>query len=54
MNLTFEEEYLLNEYLKLGLTKEEIINQLTNTKSEYEEAKIIATSLLRKLKDNVS
>ena len=53
MNLTFEEEELLKEYLNLGLSKDEIITMLDNTKSEYEEIKSIANSLSSKLKQNL-
>ena len=45
MNLTFEEEELLKEYLNLGLSKDKIITMLDNTKSEYEELDSIANSL---------
>lgn len=53
MNLTFEEEELLKEYLNLGLSKDEIITMLDNTKSEYEELDSIANSLSSKLKQNL-
>lgn len=53
MNLTFEEEELLKEYLNLGLSKDKIITMLDNTKSEYEELDSIANSLSSKLKQNL-
>lgn len=50
MNLTFEEETLLNEYIKQGLSKNDIILALSNIESDYEELISIANSLLNKLK----
>ena len=50
MNLTFEEEALLNEYIKQGLSKNDIILALSNIESDYEELISIANSLLNKLK----
>ena len=50
MNLTFEEETLLNEYIKQGLSKNDIILALSSIESDYEELISIANSLLNKLK----
>ena len=49
MNLTFEEETLLNEYVKQGLSKNAIILALSTIESDYEELVSIANSLLNKL-----
>ncbi len=50
MNLTFEEQTLLNEYIKQGLSKNDILLTLSTLESDYEELIFIADSLLNKLK----
>ena len=50
MNLTFEEETLLNEYINQGLSKNDIILALSNIESDYDDLISIANSLLNKLK----
>ena len=50
MNLTFEEETLLNEYINQSLSKNDIIFALSTIESDYDDLISIANSLLNKLK----
>lgn len=50
MNLTFEEDTFLNEYINQGLSKNDIILTLSTMESDYEELISITNSLLNKLK----